>query len=69
MRTSSATNIGADKDSEPRQRRAIGGYAKRAGYALVDEFSDQPVKSTDPIEARPSFSALLDRIEGTEAES
>jgi DNA invertase Pin-like site-specific DNA recombinase len=64
IRTSSATNVGADKDSEPRQRRAIEGYAKRAGYALVDEFSDQAVKGTDPIEARPGFSALLDRIEG-----
>jgi DNA invertase Pin-like site-specific DNA recombinase len=64
IRTSSATNVGADKDSEPRQRRAIEGYAKRAGFALVDEFSDQAVKGTDPIEARPGFSALLDRIEG-----
>jgi DNA invertase Pin-like site-specific DNA recombinase len=63
-RTSSATNVGQDRDSEPRQRRAIAGYAKRAGYALVDEFSDQAVKGTDPIEVRPGFSALLDRIEG-----
>jgi DNA invertase Pin-like site-specific DNA recombinase len=64
IRTSSATNVGADKDSDKRQRAAIEGYAKRVGYALVDEFSDQAVKGTDPIEARPGFSALLDRIEG-----
>jgi DNA invertase Pin-like site-specific DNA recombinase len=64
IRTSSATNVGADKDSEPRQRRAIEGYAKRAGYAVVGEFSDQAVRGTDPIEVRPGFSALLDRIEG-----
>jgi DNA invertase Pin-like site-specific DNA recombinase len=64
IRISSATNVGADKDSDKRQRAAIGGYAKRAGYALVDEFSDMAVKGTDPIEARPGFSALLDRIEG-----
>jgi DNA invertase Pin-like site-specific DNA recombinase len=64
IRTSSATNVGADKDSDKRQRAAIEGYAKRAGYALVDEFADQAVKGTDPIEARPGFSALLDRIEG-----
>jgi DNA invertase Pin-like site-specific DNA recombinase len=63
IRTSSATNVGQDRDSEPRQRRAIEGYAKLAAYALVGEFSDQAVKGTDPIEARPGFSALLDRIE------
>jgi DNA invertase Pin-like site-specific DNA recombinase len=63
IRISSATNVGADKDSDKRQRAAIESYAKRAGYALVDEFSDQAVKGTDPIEARPGFAALLDRIE------
>jgi hypothetical protein len=31
MRTSSATNVGPDKDSEARQRKAIEGYAKSAG--------------------------------------
>jgi DNA invertase Pin-like site-specific DNA recombinase len=64
IRTSSATNVGAEKDSDTRQRAAIEGYARRAGYVLVDEFADQAVKGTDPIEARPGFSALLDRIEG-----
>jgi hypothetical protein len=32
LRTSSATNVGADKDSETRQRVAIEGFAKRTGY-------------------------------------
>jgi DNA invertase Pin-like site-specific DNA recombinase len=63
IRISSATNVGTDKDSDKRQRAAIEGYTKRAGFALVAEFSDQAVKGTDPIEARPGFSALLDRIE------
>jgi hypothetical protein len=31
MRTSSATNVGRDKDSEVRQRAAIESYAKAAG--------------------------------------
>ncbi len=35
MRTSSSTNIGADKDSERRQRHAIESYAKTHGYDLV----------------------------------
>jgi DNA invertase Pin-like site-specific DNA recombinase len=64
LRTSSAANVGADKDSEPRQRVAIAAFAKRAGFALVAEFTDQVVRGADPIEARPGFSALLDRIEG-----
>src|SRR6516164_9553398 len=64
MRTSSATNVGSDKDSEKRQRAAIEAYAKRAGIAVVDWFYDPAVSGVDPIETRPGFSALLDRIEG-----
>jgi DNA invertase Pin-like site-specific DNA recombinase len=64
IRTSSAANVGADKDSEPRQRAAIEGFAKRAGFVLVGEFNDAAVRGADPIETRPGFAALLDRIEG-----
>ena len=32
LRTSSATNVGADKDSDKRQRQAIEAYAKHAGH-------------------------------------
>src|SRR5215471_6045530 len=63
IRTSSAANVGSDKDSDKRQRAAIEGFAKRAGFALVAEFSDPGVSGADSIEARPGFSALLDRIE------
>jgi DNA invertase Pin-like site-specific DNA recombinase len=63
LRTSSAANVGADKDSEKRQRAAIQGYAKRAGIEIVDWFNDAAVSGADPIEERPGFSALLDRIE------
>jgi DNA invertase Pin-like site-specific DNA recombinase len=64
IRPSSAANVGADKDSDKRQRAAIEGYAKRTGFALVGEFTDAAVSGADPIETRPGFSALLDRIEG-----
>jgi DNA invertase Pin-like site-specific DNA recombinase len=64
IRTSSAANVGADKDSDKRQRAAIDGFAKRAGFVLVGEFTDAAVSGADPIETRPGFSALLDRIEG-----
>jgi DNA invertase Pin-like site-specific DNA recombinase len=63
IRTSSAANVGADKDSDKRQRAAIDGFAKRAGFAVIGEFSDPGVSGADPIETRPGFSALLDRIE------
>ena len=63
IRTSSAANVGSDKDSDKRQRAAIEGYAKRAGFALVEEFNDAAVSGADPIEIRPGFASLLDRIE------
>ena len=64
IRTSSAANVGADKDSDRRQRAAIEGYAKRLGFDLVAEFTDAAVSGADPIETRPGFTAMLDRIEG-----
>src|SRR6478672_4589218 len=63
LRTSCATNVGPDKDSEKRQRAAIERFAKAACYELVDWFYDPAVKGEDPIESRPGFSALLDRVE------
>jgi DNA invertase Pin-like site-specific DNA recombinase len=39
-------------------------FAKRAGYELVDEFYDAAVSGADPIDMRPGFAAMLERIEG-----
>jgi DNA invertase Pin-like site-specific DNA recombinase len=64
IRTSSAANVGADKDSDKRQRAAIEGFAGRAGFVIVGEFNDEAVSGADPIETRKGFAALLDRIEG-----
>ena len=64
LRTSSAANVGADKDSEVRQRTQIETCAARAGYTIVDWFFDAAVSGADPIEARPGFAALLARIAG-----
>jgi DNA invertase Pin-like site-specific DNA recombinase len=64
VRTSSAANVGTDKDSETRQRVAIEGFAKRTGYEVVDWFADPAVSGADAIEARPSFSTILARIAG-----
>lgn len=59
MRTSSATNVGEDKDSDKRQRAAIEAYAKRNGYELVEIFYDAAVSGADPIDTRPGFLRLL----------
>jgi DNA invertase Pin-like site-specific DNA recombinase len=64
MRTSSATNIGEGKDSEARQRKAIDGYAKSAGFIIVEWFYDKAVRGADAITDRPGFAAILDRIAG-----
>ena len=48
MRTSSATNVGRDKDSEVRQRAAIESYAKAAGYTIVDWFYEGAAELTLP---------------------
>jgi hypothetical protein len=37
FRTSSATNVGADKDSLKRQQAAVKAFAKGAGYEIVDD--------------------------------
>ena len=52
LRTSSAANVGTDKDSEKRQRHAIQGFAKRAGFGIVEEFYDAAVSGADLIETR-----------------
>lgn len=63
LRTSSAANVGADKDSDQRQRLAIAAFAKGRRFAIVGEFNDAAVSGADPIDLRPGFAALLDRIE------
>src|SRR5262245_52744899 len=62
LRTSSATNVGADKDSDKRQRAAIEGFAKRAGFTIVDEYYDKAVSGADRIDERPGFREMLQRL-------
>ncbi|QFU15495.1 recombinase family protein [Microvirga thermotolerans] len=65
IRTSSAANVGADRDSDRRQREAIHEYARRTGVEIVGEHYDAAVSGADPIETRPGFSTLLDEIESS----
>jgi DNA invertase Pin-like site-specific DNA recombinase len=62
FRTSSMTNVGDDKDSLARQREAVAQFAKRAGYELIAEYSDDGVKGADPVDQRPGFAAMLKHI-------
>ena len=75
LRTSSAQNVSGDSDA--RQREAVQRFATAHGprptahgprptahgYALVGEFYDAAVSGADPIETRPGFAAMLERIE------
>src|SRR3954452_18155669 len=61
LRTSSAQNVGGDSDV--RQREAIERFARAHGYELVGEFYDAAVSGADPLESRPGFAAMLERIE------
>jgi DNA invertase Pin-like site-specific DNA recombinase len=62
LRTSSAGNVGPDKDSDKRQRVAINSFAKASGFEIVAEYYDKAVSGADPVGARPGFSAMLEAL-------
>lgn len=62
LRTSSAANVGADKDSDKRQLAAIRAYAKSAGFEVVDIYYDAAVSGADPVTERPGFMEMLNRV-------
>lgn len=61
LRTSSATNVGEDKDSAKRQREAIQTYAERNGITIVSEFYDAGVSGADHVMDRPGFCEMFER--------
>lgn len=61
-RTSSAAYIGGDKDSMPRQERAVRDYAARNDIEIVGDYYDAAVSGADPLDEREGFSHLLQRI-------
>jgi DNA invertase Pin-like site-specific DNA recombinase len=61
-RTSTATNLGEDKDGVPRQRRAIQAYANKAGFKIVGWYDDGDVKGADPIDSRAGFAQMIEAI-------
>jgi DNA invertase Pin-like site-specific DNA recombinase len=61
-RTSSAANVGEDKDSLRRQQEAVRQYARNHDLEIVAEFYDAAVSGADPIDERPAFADLLGRV-------
>ena len=61
-RTSSATNVGMDKDSLPRQENAVRSYASENSVEIVREFYDAAIKGADAIVARPGFQDMLEAL-------
>lgn len=60
LRTSSASNVGADKDSDKRQLAAIAAYARGHGYEIVQPPTyDAAVSGADPIDTRPGFRDMM----------
>ncbi|HEY8380864.1 MAG TPA: recombinase family protein [Microvirga sp.] len=62
LRTSSAANVGADKDSEKRQRATIDAFARSAGFEAVAYHRDEAVSGADHVTTRPGFAAMMERI-------
>lgn len=68
LRTSSATNVGADKDSDKRQLAAIEAFAKANGYEVEEVFYDAAVSGADPVTERPGFTRMLAHLAQTPPE-
>lgn len=58
-RTSSATNVGQDKDSLKRQEAAVRAYAAAHSLEIVHEYYDAAVSGADHVMARAGFSEML----------
>ena len=63
-RTSSAANVGEDKDSLKRQRSAVQAYAAANDIRIVREAYDSIVSGTDPIDQRRGILELLSETDG-----
>ena len=59
MRTSSAANVGDDKDSESRQRARCQEFADNRSMTIMQEYKDPAVSGTDPLISRPGFSRMV----------
>lgn len=63
FRTSSLANVGSEKDSLKRQRKACLDFALQNNLEVVKEFYDAGVKGKDLLQDRPGFSDLINFCE------
>ena len=63
-RTSSAANVGEDKDSLKRQQASVQAYAAANGLRIATESYDAAVSGADPIHQREGFCELLSAANG-----
>lgn len=61
-RTSSATNVGPEKDSLARQKQAVASCALAKGVEIVAQYYDAAVSGADPVDSRAGFAAMLERV-------
>lgn len=66
-RTSSQTNVGADKDSLKRQQDAVRLCAASRGLPIINEYYDAAVSGADPVDCRQGFSDMLAYMTGNGA--
>jgi len=57
-RTSSAANVGPDKDSQRRQAETVEAFAKDC-FLIATTFYDAAISGADPVDTRPGFTELL----------
>ena len=62
LRTSSAANVGPDKDSDKRQLAAISAFAMANGFEVLESYYDAAVSGADPVTERPGFMEMLRRV-------
>jgi DNA invertase Pin-like site-specific DNA recombinase len=67
FRTSSATNVGPDKDSLKRQQDSVRACAVARGLEIVGEYYDAAVSGADAVDARPGFADMLTYMLGNGA--
>lgn len=61
-RTSSATNVGVDKDSQKRQSAAVHACARARGLTIVAEFKDEAISGADSVDSRPGFADMMVKL-------
>ena len=59
MRTSSAANVGEDKNSETRQRAAIQAHASTGKFMIGEFYYDAAVSGKDYLENRAGFAKMI----------